>query len=154
MRIVDFIAEGQILPEIRSTKKRAVIEELARHLSANDSRLGTEEVVRVILERERLGSTAIGEGIAIPHGKLASVETLTGLLARSRKGIEFESQDGEPTHLFVVLIAPVNATGDHLKALARISRIFKNKEFREKLMKATTVHEMYQLIKHEDAPAP
>jgi nitrogen PTS system EIIA component len=154
MRIVDFITEHQILPEIRATKKRAVIEELARHLSAGESRLGTDEIVRVLLERERLGSTAIGEGIAIPHGKLASIDTLTGLFARSKKGIEFDSQDGKPTHLFVVLIAPVNATGDHLKALARISRIFKNKEFREKLMKATTAHEMYQLIELEDAPAP
>lgn len=153
MKIADFIREELILPEIRSTKKADVIRELASHLAAHETDVGTDELIRVLNERERLGSTAIGEAIAIPHGKLDAVHRLVGCFGRSRKGIDFASEDGQPTHFFFVLVAPSNSTGEHLKALARISRLFKNPDVRGRLMAAATAHELYGVIEQEDAAA-
>ncbi|HVN64840.1 MAG TPA: PTS sugar transporter subunit IIA, partial [Candidatus Binataceae bacterium] len=105
----------------------------------------------VLAERERLGSTAIGDGIAIPHGKLRGPTTIVGAFGRHLKGVDFESLDGAPTHLFFVLIAPEDSASLHLKALARVSRLFKESAFREKLLAASSADELYRLIKSEDA---
>src|SRR5690606_10900224 len=106
---------------------------------------------RVLAEREELASTAIGDGVAIPHGKLAQVGEIVACLGRSRAGIDFGSMDGQPTHLFFVMVAPENSTGAHLKALARISRVFKDAQFRRHLLDAPDAEAMYQIIQQEDA---
>ncbi len=151
MRIVDFIREDLILPELASKAKLDVLAELAGHLAAHHDGVGTDELVKVLVERERLASTAIGEGVAIPHGKLDAVGRLVACVGRAREGVDFDSMDGRPTHLFFVLVAPENSTGVHLKALARISRLFKDPEFRTRLMAAETSKEMFHVISDEDA---
>ena len=104
----------------------------------------------VLLERERISTTAIGEGVAIPHGKLPGVERVLGVFARSLQGVDFSSLDGGPTHLFFVLIAPESAAADHLKALARISRLLKDETFRRRLLTGQTGEELYRIIAEED----
>jgi PTS system nitrogen regulatory IIA component len=151
MRIVDFIREDLILPELRSKQKLDVLSELAKHLSVHHQGVNADDLVKVLVERERLASTAIGEGVAIPHGKLDAVGKLVACVGRARDGVDFDSMDGRPTHLFFVLVAPENSTGVHLKALARISRLFKDPEFRTRLMAAETSKEMYDVIAEEDA---
>jgi nitrogen PTS system EIIA component len=153
MKLVELLTEKAVIPEIRATKKNAVIRELAGCLARTHGGVTEDDVVRVLLERERLGSTAIGEGIAIPHGKLPSVSSVIACLGRSRKGVNFDSEDGQPAHFFIVMIAPASATGEHLKALARISRVFKNREFRSRLMAAENAAEIFRLIESEDSSA-
>jgi PTS system nitrogen regulatory IIA component len=104
----------------------------------------------VLLEREKISTTAIGEGVAIPHGKLPGVERVLGVFARSPQGVDFASLDGGPTHLFFVLVAPENAAADHLKALARISRLLKDEPFRRRLMVGQTSQELFNIIAEED----
>lgn len=151
MKIVDFIREDLILPELSATAKPDVLVELASHLASHHNGVSRDELLRVLVEREKLASTAIGEGVAIPHGKLDAVGKLVACVGRAREGVEFDSMDGRPTHLFFVLVAPENSTGVHLKALARISRLFKDPEFRTRLMAAEGAKEMFEVIADEDA---
>jgi len=104
----------------------------------------------VLLERERLGSTGIGGGIGIPHGKLKDLDNLMIGFGLSRKGVDFESLDGEPTRIFFLLVTPENSTGLHLKMLARISRILKNEPFKERLLRSDGADQIYEIIKEED----
>lgn len=149
MKMVDFIREDLILPDIRSRKKKDVIQELATHVGVQEG-LDPDLVARMLLEREHLGSTALASGIAIPHAKLESIDRLVGCLGRSKKGVDFGSMDGTATHLFFVLIAPRNSTGDHLKALARVSRLFQKPSAQARLLAAGTAHEMYEIVLDED----
>jgi len=149
MKISDTPKEGAIISELNATDKKAVLEELTGTL-AEASGVNQEEMVRVLLERERLGSTGIGGGIAIPHGKLGALTSLLMAFGRSRKGVEFDAMDGKPTHLFFLLLAPEDSTGAHLKMLARISRSLKNSVFRERLMTAADGRELYVVIQRED----
>ena len=150
MKIIDFLGTDSVIPELASRDKNSAIEEMASLLAACHSELDRREVLNVLLERESISTTAIGEGVAIPHGKLPNVERVLGVFARSQEGIEFASLDGEPTHLFFALIAPQNAAADHLKALARISRLLKDEQFRKRLMTAKSSQELYTLIAKED----
>lgn len=151
MKIVDFIREELILPDLRSTAKLDLLTELAEHLAQNNDGVGKDALLKVLVDREKLASTAIGEGVAIPHGKLDAVGRLVACVGRARDGVDFDSMDGRPTHLFFVLVAPENSTGVHLKALARISRLFKDPEFRTRLLAADTAHDMFEVIADEDA---
>ena len=150
MRLADIINLERILPEMRSQSKREALDELAALMAGSDDLL-REQVRRVLADRERLASTAIGDEVAIPHGKLEAVPSLRRGLARSSGGLAFESVDGAPTRLFFVLLAAENETGLHLKALARISRLCKEPEFRSRLLQAASVEEMYQVLCSEDA---
>ena len=154
MKIVDFVGPELIVPQLQAHEKSAVIRELADHLAAHvtgPQKIDREVLAKVLLERERLASTAIGEGVAIPHGKLDAVGRLVGTLGRARAGVEFESIDGKPTHLIFMLVAHANSTGVHLKALARLSRLFRDSAFRDRLMAAPDAPGMYQVIVEEDA---
>ncbi|WP_428261240.1 PTS sugar transporter subunit IIA [Haliangium sp.] len=151
MKIVDLIRREMLLPSLRSTDKNGIIRELAGLVSANHPNIDRDELTRVLIERESLASTAIGEGVAIPHGKLATVDHIVAGLARIRRGVDFDSMDGQPTYLFFVLVAPEASTGAHLKALARISRVFKNADFRRRLLSADDADGMYEVIEEEDA---
>jgi PTS system nitrogen regulatory IIA component len=149
MKISDTLKEDAIISELNATDKKAVLEELTGTL-VEAYGVNQEEMVRVLLERERLGSTGIGGGIAIPHGKLGALKSLLMAFGRSRKGVEFDAMDGKPTHLFFLLLAPEDSTGAHLKMLARISRSLKNSVFRERLMTAADGRELYMVIQRED----
>ena len=105
----------------------------------------------MLAERERLGSTAIGDGIAIPHGKIRGVNRIVGVFGRHSKGVDFDSLDGNPTHLFFVLVAPEESTSLHLKALARVSRLFRDGSFRERLEAAASAEDLYGFIVEEDS---
>ena len=151
MKIVDFIREELILPDLHSKAKLDLLDELASHLSDHNNGVSKDSLVKVLVDRERLASTAIGEGVAIPHGKLDAVGKLIACVGRAREGVDFDSMDGRPTYLFFVLVAPENSTGVHLKALARISRLFKDPEFRSRLLAAESAHDMFEVIADEDA---
>jgi PTS system nitrogen regulatory IIA component len=149
MKILDVLQEESIISELRATDKKGVLEELTAPV-AKASGINQEEMVRVLLERERLGSTGVGDGIAIPHGKLKSLESLLVGFGRSHKGVDFEAIDGKPAYLFFLLMAPENSTGAHLRMLARISRLLKDSSFRERLMTAADRHKLYIAIADED----
>lgn len=149
MKITDFLSRETIVPALASRDKNAALEEMAGYLGSTH-RLDKDKVLKVLLERERISTTAIGEGVAIPHGKLNGVERVVGVFARSPEGIDFASLDGAPTHLFFVLVAPENAAADHLKALARISRLLKDEAFRRRLMAGESSQELYTTILEED----
>jgi len=151
MKIVDLIKRDMVVPELRATGKRGILEELAAYMAGRHARIDRATLAKVLIERELLASTAIGEGVAIPHGKLGAVGEIVACLGRAVKGVEFDSMDGQPTYLFFVLVAPESSTGAHLKALARISRVFKDPEFRRRLLAAPDGESMYNVVAEEDA---
>jgi PTS system nitrogen regulatory IIA component len=149
MKILDVLPKKAILDDLKSKNKKGILEELVVPL-AHSTGLNSEDLVRVLMERERLGSTGIGGGIGIPHGKIQDLDSLVLGFGLSRKGVDFESIDGEPTHIFFILITPEDSTGLHLKLLARISRILKNDHFKERLMNAADRDDIFDIIKQED----
>lgn len=151
MKIVDLIRRDMVVPALVATDKRAILEELAAYMAGRQPKIDRATLARVLIEREQLASTAIGEGVAIPHGKLAAVGEIVACLGRVTAGVDFDSMDGAPTHLFFVLVAPESSTGAHLKALARISRVFKDPEFRRRLLAASDADAMFQVVSEEDA---
>ncbi len=151
MKIVDLIRRDMVVPALQATEKRAILEELAAYMAGRHPRIDRASLAKVLIEREQLASTAIGEGVAIPHGKLSSVGEIVACLGRTPQGVEFDSMDGQPTYLFFVLVAPESSTGAHLKALARISRVFKDPEFRRRLLAAPDADSMYHVVADEDA---
>ena len=149
MKILDIINEDLIKPDLSATSKEEALTELASLIATKEG-LDEEKIVGVLREREKLGSTGIGDGIAIPHGKLKGLKKLVASFGRSKKGIDFQSIDGKPTHLFFLLMAPENTAGVHLKALARISRLLKDKKFRELLLDARNTEGIFQALKDQD----
>lgn len=152
MKMLDFLKKDAILSDLQAQDKKGVIEELVMPL-VKTAGVKYEELVKILMERERLGSTGIGGGIGIPHGKLKSLKSLMLNFGRSRKGVDFESIDGRPTHIFFLLITPENSIDIHLKLLAHISRILKNDLFKERLLKAENCEEILNIIKQEEAEA-
>jgi PTS system nitrogen regulatory IIA component len=139
-----------IISQLASRDKTGVLRELVRMLARVEKELDEERLLEILLERESLGSTGIGEGVAIPHGKSKDVKKLLASFGRSLPGIDFQSMDGKPAHLFFLLVAPENSAGIHLKALARISRLMKDQTFRKRLMEANSAEEIYSLFSGED----
>jgi PTS system nitrogen regulatory IIA component len=150
MKLSDMLDEDQIVPDLKAKDKKGALEELTDALVAHEPALDRRSLVKVLLERERLGSTGIGDGVAIPHGKFHGVSRPILSFGRSRKGLDFESMDGEPAHLFFLLVAPENSASIHLKALAKIAKILKNRSFRKTLMEASTRDEIYRTIVQND----
>lgn len=150
MKITDFLSVRAVIPALASRDKIAALQEMADWLASSHHSLDKQKVLEVLLAREKISTTAIGEGVAIPHGKLPGVERVLGVFARSAEGVDFASLDGGPTHLFFVLIAPENAAADHLKALARISRLLKDEAIRRRLLKGRGSQEIFQIIAEED----
>lgn len=153
MKIKDFLCLDAVTSDLKAKNKEEVIEELVSLLVGSGSieKKFKSKVVEVIMAREALGSTAIGQGIAIPHGKSDSVSQLVAGLGISKKGVNFDSLDGEPAHIFFILIAPQDSAGPHLKALARVSRLLKDKYFRESLKSAKDHKDIIELVSQEDA---
>jgi len=151
MKILDILAsESLVAPSLTGTTKTAVLRELAEHLARQQGGIDAGRLVEVLWERERLGSTAIGDGIAIPHGKMPGLSGVVGAFGRHPAGVDFESLDGSPTHLFFLLVAPEDSVGQHLKALARVSRLLKDRSFRERLLAAPDRGALFRLIREED----
>jgi nitrogen PTS system EIIA component len=151
MKVVDFLRPELVIAQLAGTAKSEVLGEMSGHLAGQQKGVDPEALRKVLEERELLASTAIGDGIAIPHGKLDTVEQLVGTLGRSQAGLEFDSIDGKPTHLVFMLVAPSSSTGIHLKALARLSRLFRDADFRRRLIEAPDAPAMYKVIADEDA---
>ena len=133
MKVVDFLRSEWMVADLQSAGKEEVLAELVEVLVDQGVVHSSDKAVGVLLDREKLGSTGIGEGIAIPHGKLPELDQVVAVFGRSRVGIDFDSMDGTPVHLFFLLMAPENSASMHLKALARISRLLKARQFREEL---------------------
>jgi PTS system nitrogen regulatory IIA component len=150
MKITDILSEALVIPALTGQTKEAVLRELAEHLAAVHPEVSAAQLVEVLWERERLGSTAIGDGIAIPHGKLTSLKGVLAAFGRHPQGVDFESLDGKPTKLFFLLVAPEDSVGLHLKALARVSRLLKEQAFRNQLMATPEQHALYEIIRQED----
>ncbi len=148
MRMSDFVARDAIIADLAATNKEGVIREMVESLRAAGQFRGAdlEDIIRAILKREFLGSTGIGRGVAIPHTKHNSVERLIGTVAISRKGIAFDSLDGEPVHVFVLLISPQDRPGDHLRALENVSRSLRDDKFVAALRSASTREEIIALL--------
>lgn len=153
LRISEFLHEEMILPELQATDKEGVLREMAQHLCAVTPGLddAEERVVRALLDRERLGSTGVGEGVAIPHAKVPGIGKLVAVFGRSPRGVAFDAIDQQPVTLVVLLLVPENSAGLHLKALARVSRLLKNASFRESLIKASARDVLYRAFLDEDA---
>jgi nitrogen PTS system EIIA component len=149
MKITDMMKPGYILEELQAKTKRDVLAELSS-VFLRDLKLDAEGMVSILLEREKLGSTGIGDGIAIPHGKMGALKDLVVAFGRSRKGIDFNAMDGKPVHLFFLLMAPENSAGLHLKALAKISRMLKDGTFRKRLLEADSREKLLQAIAEKD----
>ncbi|MDD5348106.1 MAG: PTS sugar transporter subunit IIA [Candidatus Omnitrophica bacterium] len=152
MKIMDFLSKKSILAELRSSRKEDVIKEMVELLinAGEIEKSCRAKVFDALMERESLGSTAIGQGIAIPHAKTDCVAKLVAAFALSKKGVDFDSLDGEPVHIFFLLLAAQDSAGPHLKALARISRLFKDKFFRDNLRNAADEKQIIQVIASED----
>jgi PTS system nitrogen regulatory IIA component len=151
MKIAEFLSPLAVSAELQAKTKTDALRELCETLQRAHPALSVDRLLEVLQEREKLGSTGIGDGVAIPHGKLNGLPQLLASFGVSRTGIDFDAIDGRPTHLFFALMAPENSAGMHLKALARISRLFKNPAFREAILKAESSQGIYQLIAQEDA---
>ncbi|MHB8070093.1 MAG: PTS sugar transporter subunit IIA [Desulfobaccales bacterium] len=151
MKIIDLLDPKCILPDLQAANKRGVLEELAAVLVRGRNEINLQNVVEVLQERERLGSTGIGDNIAIPHGKLPQLSQMLLAFGRSIKGVDFDSMDGKASNLFFLLLAPTNASGLHLKALAKISRMLMSQTFRDNLMVSGGAEDILKLIADKDA---
>ncbi len=150
MKLSEILFETHIIPELKAVDKKGVLEELSEPIVSDEPTLDKSSLVKILLERERLGSTGIGDGVAIPHGKFQGLAHPMISFGRSRNGLDFDSMDGEPAYLFFLLVAPENSASIHLKALAKIAKILKNSSFRQVLMEAPTRQELYQSIIKND----
>jgi PTS system nitrogen regulatory IIA component len=152
MRMADFVVRDSIVVPLNAATKESVIREMVEGLRAAGQFKGAdvEDIIRAILKRELLGSTGIGRGVAIPHTKHASVEKLVGTIAVSANGVPFESLDGEPVFVFVLLISPQDRPGDHLRALENVSRSLRNDHFVNELRNAKTRERVLELLDNAD----
>ncbi len=150
MKILDILPESAVVPALHGRSKRDVIDELASVVAAAHPEIERARLVQALEDRERLNSTALGDGIAIPHGKLPGLRQVVAAFGRCLGGVDFNSLDGKPTHLFFLLVAPEDSAGAHLKALARISRLLKDESFRSRLLAAPDAAALYQTIRDED----
>lgn len=151
MKIMDFLSADAIITDLAAADKKSAIVELVEVLKSTKKAKKTDDIIEVVLEREKLGSTGIGQGVAIPHGKTDILQEQVGVLGISRKGIEFNSLDGEPVHIIFLLVGPVEVAGQHLKALSRISRLFKDKFLRQAIRDAKTKEDILKIIQQEDS---
>lgn len=150
----DHLRNDLVIDDIKAIDKNGVLREFAGLLKATGKVREEDGIVRVLAEREALGSTGIGDGVAIPHGKVRGLQEIVVAFGRSRNGVDFQSLDGKPVYLFFLLLTPDDNPGDHLKVLARISRILKNPVLRENLRTALPGQEVRKIILDEDGKYP
>lgn len=151
MRIADILTEEMVIPELHAGGKREALDEMTAALAAAHPEIDKEQLREMLEEREKLGSTGIGGGIAIPHGKLPGLTHVLAVFGRSPSGINFDAVDGAPTRLFFLLVAPEDSSGMHLKALARISRLLKEQDVREQLLACDDRSGLLRIIRDAEA---
>ncbi len=154
MRILDFLNKSAIIASLGARTKEDVLVELVEPIVKTNPTIDKDDLVCTLIERENLGSTGIGGGVAIPHGKFDGLGGLVGSFGRSSQGVDFNSMDSKPTHLFFLMVAPKNSAGDHLKALARVSRLFKDPILKNGLQQATSEEEIYRLLEEFEIRLP
>ncbi len=150
MKLSDIITRESVIPDLKARDKAGVLRELAEVICSLEAFLDKDSLVKVLEEREKLGSTGIGDGVAIPHGKLNGITKPLLSFGRSKQGIDFDSMDAKPVHLFFLLVAPENSAGTHLKVLAKIAKMLKDSRFRKKLLDAKDRDEIYDIIIQSD----
>ncbi len=150
MKIMDYLNEEWVIPDLQGTDKASILKELSSVLVKPCQVVSVEELLQVLLERERLGSTGIGEGIAIPHGRLKKLKEFLVCFGRSLKGVDFDSIDGKPTQLFFLVMAPENSAVENLKLLSRIVALLKEPSFKKRLISAQSQTELFQILSAED----
>lgn len=149
MRLRDILLRDAILENLKSSDKVGILQEFSELAEKLDAKLKRDLIFQILASREKLGSTGVGSGVAIPHGKVPELDHIVAIFGRSKKGIDFESHDQKATHLFFVLLAPESAIGNHLQALSRLSRLLKDPRVREKLVQCPR-DELYELLLVED----
>ena len=150
MKIMDYLNEEWVIPDLKGTDKPSILKELSDVLVKPCQVSSVEELLRVLLDREKLGSTGIGEGIAIPHGRLKKLKRFYISFGRSLNGVDFDSIDRKPSQLFFLVMAPENSAVDNLKLLSRIVTLLKEPSFKKKLIGASSAKELFQIISQED----
>ncbi|HDG97367.1 MAG TPA: PTS sugar transporter subunit IIA [Desulfobacterales bacterium] len=150
MKLSDIITRDSVIPNLKARDKAGVLKELAEVICNAEPSIDKDALVKVLEEREKLGSTGIGDGVAIPHGKLNGISKPYMSFGRSKSGVDFDSMDTQPVHLFFLLLAPENSAGAHLKVLAKIAKMLKNTSFRKKLLEARDRDEIYDIIVQSD----
>ena len=154
MRLAEILTESCVIADLKGKTKEDILFELVNPLKRANLIDNTGDVVDVIMEREKLGSTGIGDGVAIPHGKLKKLNRILCVAARSLQGVNFDAVDRQPVHIFFLVLVPENSAGMHLKVLSRISKILRDKTFRKKLLKLTDAHELYTTLIEADSEIP
>ncbi|MCX5863188.1 MAG: PTS sugar transporter subunit IIA [Desulfomonile sp.] len=154
MKILDFLRYDGIIASLQADSKKDVLVELVEPISEANPHLDKAGLIKTLLERENLGSTGIGGGVAIPHGKFEGLLSLSATFGRSIRGVDFNSMDNRPAHLFFLLVAPRNSAGEHLKALARISRLLKDPMLKNGLQKADSPDEIFSILEEYDRRIP
>jgi len=150
MKLLDIVSPGGVVDDLRAETKEGVLREMSEVAASGIPSLSAQSLTSILMERESLGSTGIGDGVAIPHGKVPGLTGLLAVFGRSRAGVQFHSLDGKPAHLFFLVVAPEQSAGMHLKALARISRLLKDARFRRSLLDARDADDLRRILEEED----
>ena len=150
MKIMDYLSEERVISDLQGADKPSILKELSSVLVNPCKAASVEELLQVLLDREKLGSTGIGEGIAIPHGRLKKIKKFFISFGRSVKGVDFDSIDRKPSQLFFLVMAPENSAVDNLKLLSRIVTLLKEPSFKKRLMEAPSRKELFKVISEED----
>ena len=153
MRITEFLKLEAVIPTLVARNKFEIITELAAVAAKTVPSISPARILEVLTEREKVGSTGMEKGVAIPHGRLPELQALTACFGVSREGVDFDARDGKPSHFFFVLLAPENSAGVHLKALSKVSRLFRSDSLRDAILAAPTATDIYSLIAQEDGRA-
>lgn len=150
MKISEFLLPAAVTSDLESSGKLDVLSELGKLLAGVCPAGNEQDIVAALVERERLATTGIGDGVAIPHAKTDKLTEIRGALGISRTGIPFDAVDGKPVHIFIALLAPQGVASDHLKALARISKLVREPDFRDRLLSTKSAAELFDVIVSED----
>jgi len=150
MTLLEILSPTSVKVDLQGETKEEIIAELSNLLSKDHAVTDPDSIFQAVIEREKIMSTGIGDGIAIPHGKSDSVDQLVAALGTQRRGVDFEALDGEPAYVFFLLVSPTNVSGPHIKALARISRYLKDEEFKKRLISAHSAEEIISIIRMEE----
>jgi len=149
MKLLDVLRKENVLVNLEAQDKKGVLEELTMP-AAKISNIDHSKLVRMLMERERLGTTGIGEGIGIPHGKLKELDTVILCVGLSKKGVDFDAMDGKPVHIFFLLFTPEGSTELHLMLLSKISKLLKNEIFKQRLLEAQDADAVLEVIEEYD----